>query len=241
MLEAPTDGRRGRVCLRRLAALLACLVLGCIGGPERPAPPRVESLPPASLSGRLVVEGERLSAADLARAVVYLEPTQAQPPASAPADSELHHRSARLSPDLLAVAPGDAVWLVNDDRIFHGAFSYSRPNAFDLGAYGPGERRRIQLAHAGAVRIQCPFHPDESGVVFVTPTRLVARPASSGAYQIGGVAPGRYWLKVWIDGLPELAYDVTLRPGEAAFRELRWRAREPASGAADVAPAQRAP
>ena len=241
MGKALADGCRGRARQRPLATLLACLVVGCIGEPELPTPPRDETVPPASLSGRLVVEGEDLTAADLARSVVYLEPMEAEPLTSPPAVSALHHRSARLTPDLLAVAPGDEVWLVNDDRIFHGAFSYSRPNAFDLGAYGPGERRRIQLSHAGVVRIQCPFHPDESGLVFVTPTRLVARPASSGAYQIGGVAPGRYWLKVWVDGLPELAYDVTLRPGEAAFRDLRWRAQGPASGVAPGAPAQRAP
>ena len=240
MRKLLAEGRRGGSRLQR-AALLACLVLGCIAKPEQPALLREETLPPASLRGRLVAEGEPLSAADRARSVVYLEPTEAVPLASPPAASELHHHSGRLAPDLLAVAPGDSVWLVNDDRIFHGAFSYSRPNAFDLGAYGPAERRQIQFAHAGAVRIQCPFHPGESSLVFVTPTRLVARPAPSGAYQIAGVAAGRYWLKVWVDGLPELAYDVTLRPGEAAFRDLRWRTRASANAGAAGAPAPRAP
>src|SRR5262245_28437326 len=169
MLEAPAQGRRGRLCLRPLTTVLACFVLGCLGAPEPPAPPRVEVLPPASLNGRLLTEGERLSPADLERAVVVLEPVQTG--AAAPATSELHQRSGRLAPDLLAVAPGDGVWLVNDDRIFHGAFSYSRPNDFDLGAYGPGERREIRFEHAGPVRVHCPFHPEESGLIFVTPSR----------------------------------------------------------------------
>ena len=224
MRMAPADGRRGRSRPLRLAPLLAALMLGCIGGPERPTP-RDEARPPASLRGRLVAEGEQLSAADLAISVVYLEPIQPARPASPPVVTQLRHRSVRLTPDLLMVAPGDVVRLVNEDRIFHGAFSYSRPNAFDLGAYGPGEGREVELAHAGPVRIHCRFHPEERGLVFVAPTRLVARPAPSGAYQIPAVAAGRYWLKAWIEGFPERVYDVTLRPGESAFREIRWRSR----------------
>jgi plastocyanin len=207
--------------MRLLFVLPPLLALACIGKPETtPAPPRDETASPASLSGRVVAPGE-LSAAELARSVVYLEPIgSALAPDSPPTISELHHRSARFAPDLVAVAPGDPLWLINDDTIFHGAFSYSRPNDFDLGVYGPGEHRVIHFAHPGPVRIHCPIHTEEGSVVVVVATRLVARPSASGVYEIMGAAPGRYWLKAWADGLPEVAYDVTLRPGEAAFRDI---------------------
>lgn len=232
----PAEAGSARSALRILAPLLASLGLGCIGRPEVPPPP--EPTPPlASLSGRLVAAGERLPAADLARAIVYLDRVQGVAADAPRMTSELRHHAERLAPDLLVVAPGDTVWLVNDDRIFHGAFSYSRPNAFTLGDYGPGERRQIQFAHAGTVRIHCRFHPEESSLVFVTPTRLVGRPAPNGSYQIAGVAAGRYWLKVWIDGLPEKIIDITLRPGESAFRDIAWSEREAASAAAGDAPA----
>jgi plastocyanin len=178
---------------------------------------------PASLAGRLVADGERLSRADLARAVVYLEPIGSGAPNAAPTPGVLRHGRAALRPGLLAVAPGDEVWFLNDDTLFHGAFSYSKPNAFDLGTYGPAEHRRIRFEQAGVVRVHCPLHPDESGVVFVTPTRLVTRPGASGRYDIQDIAPGRYWLRAWADGLAETRYDVTLRPGEAAFRDIILR------------------
>src|SRR5262245_46857204 len=207
-----------------LAALLGALAPGCLGRPPPPPPP--EPTPAtATLGGRLVAKGEALPATDLARALVYLEPIEPDPAASLPQAAILRHEDERLAPDLLAIAPGDSVWLANDDHIFHGAFSYSRPNAFDVGAYGPGERRLIRFAQPGVVRIHCRFHPEETSVVVVVPSRLVARPAANGAYRITGAAAGRYWLRAWADGRPDLAYDVTLRPGEAAFRDLVWKPR----------------
>lgn len=200
-------------------SLLVSLALaGCTSGPPPVPPP-----PSALLRGRLVAEGERLSGADLARAVVTLEAIPAQPTGEPPAAAVLRHRDAGLHPGLLTVAPGDPVWVLNDDSLFHGAFSYSKPNAFDLGAYGPTEHRRLAFAHPGVVRVHCPFHPEESSVVFVTPTRLVARPGPDGRYEIRDVTPGRYWLRAWADGLPETRYDVTLRPGETAFRNVVLR------------------
>ncbi len=240
-MRPPCGGGPVRAWLA-VALLVAANLAGCASGPE-PAP----APGPASLRGRLVAEGERLSRADLARAVVYLEPIPSRAPGAAPVPAVLRHRDTRLAPDLLAVAPGDEVWFRNDDTLFHGAFSYSKPNAFDLGAYGPGEQRRVQLAHPGPVRVHCPFHPEESSVLFVTPTRFVARPSASGHFEIPGVAPGRYWLRAWADGLPETRYDVTLRPDETAFRNVVLRPTsaagpEPTSAAGpEAGPAKRGP
>jgi len=225
--------------MRVLCVVLAGCVLGCVAEPEAaPSPPRDEPASEASLSGRLLTTDERLSPDELARTVVYLEPTTGAAIDPAPAPFEVHHRGSRFEPELVAVAPDDAVWFVNDDAIFHGAFSYSRPDPFDLGVYGPGERRLMRFVHAGPVRIHCPIHSEEEGVVFVVATRLVVRPAPSGAYQITGASAGRYWLKAWADGLPTAAYDVTLRPGEAAFRDIVLGSRPAASAASRAAPAE---
>lgn len=202
---------------RRIGLLPAAVgllwLVGCAGEPV--PPPAV-----ASLRGRLAVEGAGLSPAELAHAVVYLEAIPAQPLEAAPAPAVLRHRDAGLHPALLTVAPGDVVWVLNDDTLFHGAFSYSKPNAFDLGAYGPEEHRQLRFEHTGAVRVRCPFHAGESSLVFVAPTRLWAQPSADGRYEIRDVAPGRYWLRAWADGLPGTRYDVTLRPGETAFRNI---------------------
>jgi plastocyanin len=222
-----------RIAMKPLLALAMLGLAACASDPE-PTPPKS-----ASLRGRLVAEGDRLSGADLARAVVTLEAVPSQPTGAAPAPAVLRHRDAGLHPELLTVAPGDAVWLLNDDTLFHGAFSYSKPNDFDLGAYGPTEHRRLSFVHPGVVRIHCPFHPEESSVVFVASTRLVARPAANGRYEIHDVAPGRYWLRAWADGLPETRYDVTLRPGETAFRNIVLRSTSSGGdGAGPASPAR---
>lgn len=202
--------------MRIVCVLLGACVLGCapFGSVRTPLDTS------ASLGGNVVAETGALSVADLSRAVVYLEPIGAPPPHVERSAFRLHHSAAGLAPNLVAVAPGDEVWFANDDPIFHGVFSYSRPNAFDLGVYGPGTRRVIRFAHAGAVRLHCPIHSGEVGVVFVVPTRLVVRPSSRGVYQIRGAAAGRYWLRAWADGYPEVAYDVTLRAREEAFRDV---------------------
>ena len=216
--------------MRIVCVLLGALAIGCAPLEPLLAPLRGS----ASLGGRVVAETGALSVADLSRAVVYLEPIDAPPPQVWPSTFRFHHKAGQLAPNLVAVAPGDEVWFVNDDPIFHGVFSYSRPNAFDLGAYGPGTRRVIRFAHAGAVRLHCPIHSDEVGVVFVVPTRLVVRPSARGIYRIQGAPAGRYWLRVWADGFPEVAYDVTVRAGEEAFRDVVLTPARPASAARDV-------
>ena len=213
--------------MRIVCVLLGVCVLGCA-----PLGPLLSPLRgSASLGGHVVGKTGALSEADLSRAVVYLEPIDAPPPQVRRSTFQLHHSAAGLMPNLVAVAPGDEVWFINDDPIFHGVFSYSQPNAFDLGVYGPGKRRVIRFEHAGAVRLHCPIHSGEVGVVFVVPTRLVVRPSPHGAYQIRGAAAGRYWLRAWADGYPEVAYDVTLRAREEGFRDVVLAPAQPASSA----------
>jgi len=202
--------------MRIVCVVLVVCALGCSPFAPGRAPLRRSS----SLSGHVVDKTGGPFTADLSRTVVYLEPIDAPSPHVRRSIFQIHHSDAQLTPNLVAAAPGDELWFVNDDPIFHGVFSYSQPNDFDLGVYGPGTRRVIRFAHAGAVRINCPYHSGEVGVVFVVPTRLVVRPSSQGVYQIRGAPAGRYWLRAWADGFPEVAYDVTLRDGEEAVRDV---------------------
>jgi plastocyanin len=213
--------------MRIVCVLLGACVLGCapFGSVRTPLGTS------ASLGGNVVAETGALSVADLSRAVVYLEAIDAPPPQVRRSAFRIRHSTARFAPNLVAVAPGDKVWFVNDDPIFHGVFSYSRPNAFDLGVYAPGKRRAIRFAHAGAVLIHCPIHSGEVGVVFVVPTRLVVRPSPRGIYRIQGAPAGRYWLRAWADGFPEVAYDVTLRAGQEASRDVVLAPARPTSAA----------
>jgi plastocyanin len=157
----------------------------------------------ASVRGRvrLAVEGVRI--ADVGPIVAYLDALEGRLAYAVPADvPEIHQKNARFVPPFLAVAAGQTVALVNDDAITHNVFSYSKPNDFDLGLYPRGESRMRTFREPGVVRLYCSIHKTMNAVVFVAPSPYFAAADASGAFELGGVPPGRYRLKVWNAMLP---------------------------------------
>jgi plastocyanin len=181
----------------------------------------------AAIAGRLTIPIERLRLADVAPAVVYLEALEAPLATLLQASAEVRQHSARFEPDFLVVAVGQRIEMPNDDTIFHNVFSYSKPNAFDLGLYRAGESRTLRFDHAGPVRLYCSIHERMNGLIFVAPSRLFAVPGDSGEYRIKRVPPGRYRLHVWTQRLPELSLPVTLAAGEEARLDVSLGAPTP--------------
>jgi plastocyanin len=205
---------------------MACCLAACVRGPRPPLTPSATSPSPtplatsASLTGSVVIEGE--ADANAAGAIVFLEPIPRVAAPEAIDGAQILVRRGRFEPRLLIVQRGQPITWTNLDPIFHGAFSYSSLNAFDLGVYAPNAHRTISLAKAGPVRFHCPIHVDEGGVVFVAPSPHFAR-AERTAYAIRGVPPGRYWLSAWTDGWVAAAREVTLHAGESAHTDVRMR------------------
>jgi plastocyanin len=177
------------------------------------APARAQE---ASVSGVLSIALGRLSLADVAPAVIYLEALDAPPPPPQQSGAELRQHAARFRPDFLVVTVGQPIEMPNDDTIFHNVFSYSRPNDFDLGLYRGGESRTLRFEHAGPVRLYCSIHERMNGLIFVAPTRLFAVPSADGAFRIEDVPPGRYRLRVWTERLPGIARELSLGADEEA-------------------------
>jgi plastocyanin len=125
-----------------------------------------------------------------------------------------------FDPPLLAVRVGRPVAFHNQGRIYHRIFSYSEPNAFELGDLGRGQSRTVTFGTPGEVRVYCALHPGESGVVFVTPSPWFALAERSGAYHIAGVPPGEYRLRTWSDSGPPATRAVTVQSGVASDVDL---------------------
>jgi hypothetical protein len=123
----------------------------------------------------------------------------------------------------LVVERGSELALDNRDAIYHATFSVSEPNKFSMDAYPPGGEVRLPLAHAGVVRLYCRLHEDERAVVFVVPGRLALR-GRSGRYEFDGVAPGRFRLGAWAEGAKPTESEITLHPGERAWRNIQLTA-----------------
>ena len=110
------------------------------------------------------------------------------------------------------VSAGQTVAWPNDDRIDHNVYSFSAPNAFDLGLYPQGEERRITLAQPGVLRVHCSIHRSMNAVILVAPTPLWAVVDDAGAFRIPQVPPGRYTLTIWSDVLPARTQTLDVHP-----------------------------
>jgi hypothetical protein len=127
----------------------------------------------------------------------------------------MRQADARFDPPFLVVTAGQRVSLPNLDPIYHNVFSYSKPNAFDLGLYPKGETRSVALRHAGVVRTYCSIHESMSGTILVTPSPWHAVAAPSGRFEIRGVPAGSYRLRVWNARLPLVTRSVRVEGGAA--------------------------
>jgi plastocyanin len=198
--------------MRAAVALALAALLAVPAAAAEPAPTGV-------VRGRveLGVAGARL--ADLGPVVAYLDAAEEGGRLAFAVPSEvpqMRQAGVRFRPHFLVVAAGQRVALPNDDAIYHNVFSFSRPNAFDLGLYAQGQSRSVALRHPGVVRTYCSIHESMSGTILVAPSPWYAVADAAGAFEIRGVPPGSYRLVVWNDRLPRVARPVRVAAGEVA-------------------------
>jgi len=151
---------------------------------------------------------------ELGPTVVFLDgvsgPLSFEPPRGR---IRMHQKNAQFEPRFLAVPAGQTLEMPNDDAIFHNVFSFSKPNDFDLGLYPAGESRSVRFAHPGVVNIYCSIHESMTATVFVAPSPWLAVAKPTGEFELRGVPPGRYRLRVWNERLPEAGQIVEVTAG----------------------------
>jgi plastocyanin len=146
-------------------------------------------------------------------AVVYLEGTFS-PPASPPV-AQMTQKELTFLPSLLPVQVGTRVEFPNLDETYHNIFSYSTPKRFDLGRYRADEKPVPSQVFdvAGLVTLRCDIHEHMRALILVlaTPHFVITDP--EGNFRLGGLPPGRYTLKAWIDSKTTLERPVELTDG----------------------------
>lgn len=131
-------------------------------------------------------------------------------------------RKQRFEPRFVALAAGDTLVFRNEDRVYHGAFSVSPQNKFELGKLAPGQSDRVTFTRSGPVQVRCDIHPEESATVYVLPNRAFTRPNAAGEWRLPALPEGTYVVHAWAPGLRELRRDATVtRRGEAVV-QLKW-------------------
>jgi plastocyanin len=168
---------------------------------------------------RLEVEGVTLEA--VSPVVVYLEPPAGTAAPAAPGRPvTVRQRYAEFRPGFLVVSVGQTVRMPNDDTILHNVFSYSKPNAFDLGLYPAGELREVTFRHPGLVRVYCSIHESMSGTIWVAPAPFHAVVRPDGSFELTDVPAGRWRLRTWSEKLPETSREIAVEAGKTLSLEL---------------------
>jgi hypothetical protein len=109
-------------------------------------------------------------------------------------------RDQAFVPHVLAITVGTTVDFPNGDPFFHSVFSLSKTKAFDLGSYPRGKSKAVRFDRPGVVQVFCDIHSHMSAYIIVFAHRFFAVTDAAGRYEIAGVPPGAYTLRVWHEG-----------------------------------------
>ena len=107
-------------------------------------------------------------------------------------------KKQRFIPEVLAVMKGTTIYFPNRDTVVHHAFSLSPAKIFDLGNYGPGKNPSVFFDSLGKVDIFCNKHYQMNASVVVLNHPFFTLTSETGDYEIEGVPPGEYLVKVWM-------------------------------------------
>jgi plastocyanin len=135
--------------------------------------------------------------------------------------ARMDQRNEQFMPRVLAVTVGTTVDFPNSDKTFHNVFSLSPVRRFNLGRFPPGRTGSVRFERPGIVPIFCDIHSHMSAYVLVFNHPFFALSDDAGRYEIAGVPPGAYTLKVWSELGTASARRVTVTEGgtvEADFQ-----------------------
>jgi plastocyanin len=174
--------------------------------------PKSKSTPVMNKRYEIVTKGGVL-ATNPPLAVVYLEGSFPAPNPQPVA--QMTQKDLTFMPSLLPVQVGTRVEFPNLDDTYHNIFSYSPPKRFDLGRYRADEKPVPSQVFdvAGLVTLRCDIHEHMRALILVlaTPHFVITDP--DGRFHLGGLPPGRYTLKAWIDSKTTLERAVELTEG----------------------------
>ncbi len=183
---------------------------------------------PGVIRGRIVMPSADTDSIALSKVVVYAQKLGKNQGTKANANAEtIRRQDDGFTPELAVVSVDQMVHFRDDGDLFHRIFSYSEPNAFDLGLAGDGNFKSVVFHHPGLVRFYCSLHGWESGAIYVAPSPHFDRPRPGGEYELADLPPGKYRIAAWGESLAASSVDVVVEAGQSTSLELPiTRARE---------------
>lgn len=174
--------------------------------------PKTRTAPVMNKRYEIVAKGGVLST-NPPLAVVYLEGAFPKPPV--PPLAQIAQKDLTFLPALLPVQAGTRVEFPNFDDTFHNIFSFSPAKRFDLGRYRPDEKPvpSVVFDEPGLVTLRCDIHEHMRALILVLATPYFVITDSDGRYRLGGLPPGRYTVRAWLDSKTTAA----AQPSSSAF------------------------
>ncbi len=199
----------------RLAAAAAGLALavgsGCAGVPWRDPGQLVVRVPGEPDPGQSWV--------------LYLEPESGRAGSPRTALVEVASGGASFRPRLTAVQVGDQVRFVNEGAVAHRLFTAGEGTRRERLVGAPGRSESLRISKPEENRFYCSLHPDETFVVFASPSPWFAVLAPAEERRIGGIPSGSYRLTLWSEeGLRALGL-LEIRSGVATSYTVPRRSR----------------
>ncbi|MFN7976561.1 MAG: carboxypeptidase regulatory-like domain-containing protein [Vicinamibacterales bacterium] len=150
----------------------------------------------------------------LANVVVTLSGVKATTP---PPDPQITNDKCRFLPRVQLAKPGAPTKTTSHDPLLHttnAALDGGR-TLFNVGLPVPNMVVTKAMAGPGLVRITCNTHQWMRGFVVVT-DEMAAVTGPDGKFQLTGVPPGTYELKIWHEALKAAPLKVTVAAGASA-------------------------
>jgi len=126
-----------------------------------------------------------------------------------------------FKPHILPVLLGTTVDFTNDDTVVHNVFAPpGSAKQFNLGTYGVGVTKKVTFDKPGEVPLLCNVHAEMLAYILVLQNPYYDLTDKAGNFEIRGVPPGTYKLKVWHEKLQGADQQVTVEAGKTAAVEF---------------------
>ncbi|MGH7540700.1 MAG: hypothetical protein ACRELC_06860, partial [Gemmatimonadota bacterium] len=178
---------------------------------------------------RLLADSTERIEPDLGATVVLLDPVAREGngtgPRPADGDEEgesvvLESATVHFAPPFRAIRAGRPVRLVNAGPLAHRIFSADLDDgALDL----PPDSGSVSLSLPpnGPIRFYCSLHPDETFLIFSSPSDHFALPDSTGGFRFPAVPAGRYTLSIWSEAIAGPVRQIEVRAARTT-RAIVW-------------------
>ena len=159
-------------------------------------------------------------------AVVWLD----KPPAGASAEAlpstiSMDQKECMFAPRVVVVPAGGKIDFLNSDRLLHNLHGTPSANAPFNRTQPKGRTITISFSHPEIIRVTCDLHSWMRGWVVVAEHPFYAMTDGAGNFELRGLPPGRYTLKVWQERLGTISQDVVVGDQDATPVTLEMPAR----------------